>query len=96
MKGYIIWPAYLDKNLSKNNGRKLPKNLALDHPKYDEIKKALESIGLNHESQKNSRYPKDQGKDDRTSGRFIVEKKYSKNEILKKISKEIRKNRGGA
>ncbi len=95
MKGYIIWPSYLDKSLSKKNGRKLPKNLALDHPKYDEIKKALDSIGLVYEGEKNSKYPKDQGKDERILGRFIVEKKFSKNEILKKISKEIRKNRGG-
>jgi len=94
LKDYIIWPSYLDKNLSKKDGRKLPKNLALDHPKFDEIKKALEAIGVKHEIEKNSRYPKEQGKDDRNLGRFIVEKKFSKNEILKKISKEIRKNRG--
>ncbi|MDY1590854.1 MAG: signal recognition particle subunit SRP19/SEC65 family protein [Methanofastidiosum sp.] len=94
MKNYIVWPSYLDKNISKKDGRKLPKNLALDHPKFDEIKKALEVIGINHEIEKNSRYPKEQGKDDRNLGRFIVEKKFSKNEILKKISKEIRKSRG--
>ncbi|NYT03477.1 MAG: signal recognition particle protein Srp19 [Candidatus Methanofastidiosa archaeon] len=95
MKGYIIWPSYFDKNLSKKGGRKISKNLALDHPKFDEIKKALDTIGINHEVQKNSKYPKEQGKEDRNLGRFIVEKKFSKNEILKKISKEIRKNRGG-
>ena len=95
MKDYVIWPSYLDKNLSKKDGRKLPKNLALDHPRFDEIKKALESIGINHQIEKNSKYPKEQGKDDRNLGRFLVEKKFSKNEILKKISKEIRKNRGG-
>ena len=95
MKDYVIWPSYLDKNLSKKDGRKLPKNLALDHPRFDEIKKALESIGINHQIEKNSKYPKEQGKDERNLGRFLVEKKFSKNEILKKISKEIRKNRGG-
>ena len=95
MKDYVIWPSYLDKNLSKKDGRKLPKNLALDHPKFDEIKKALELIGINHQIEKNSKYPKEQGRDDRNLGRFLVEKKFSKNEILKKISKEIRKNRGG-
>ena len=95
MKDYVIWPSYLDKNLSKKDGRKLPKNLALDHPRFDEIKKALELIGINHQIEKNSKYPKEQGRDDRNLGRFLVEKKFSKNEILKKISKEIRKNRGG-
>jgi len=95
LKDYVIWPSYLDKNLSKKDGRKLPKNLALDHPRFDEIKKALESIGINHQIEKNSKYPKEQGKDERNLGRFLVEKKFSKNEILKKISKEIRKNRGG-
>ncbi len=95
MKDYVIWPSYLDKNLSKKDGRKIPKNLALDHPKFDEIKKALELIGINHQIEKNSKYPKEQGRDDRNLGRFLVEKKFSKNEILKKISKEIRKNRGG-
>ena len=94
MKDYIIWPSYFDKNLSKKDGRKLPKNLALDHPKFDEIKKALDSIGISHEIEKNSRYPKEQGQEERNLGRFIVEKKFSKNEILRKISKEMRKNRG--
>lgn len=95
MKGYIIWPSYLNKNLSKKEGRKLPKNLSLDDPKFEEIKNALESIGINHKIEKNARYPKEQGKEYRKIGRFIVEEKFSKNEILKKISKEIRKNRGG-
>lgn len=94
MKDYIIWPSYFDKNLSKKDGRKLPKNLALDRPKFDEIKKALDSIGISHEIEKNSRYPKEQGQEERNLGRFIVEKKFSKNEILRKISKEMRKNRG--
>lgn len=94
MKDYVVWPSYFDKNLSKKDGRKLPKNLALDHPKFDEIKKALESIGINHQLEKTSKYPKEQGKDERNLGRFIVEKKFSKNEILRKISKEMRKNRG--
>lgn len=94
MKDYVIWPSYFDKNLSKKDGRKLPKNLALDHPKFDEIKKALDSIGINHQLEKTSKYPKEQGKDERNLGRFIVEKKFSKNEILRKISKEMRKNRG--
>ena len=95
MKGYIIWPSYLNKNLSKKDGRKLPKNLSLDQPKFEEIKNALESIGISHDVEKNSRYPKEQGREDRNLGRFVVEKKFSKNEILKKISKEIRKSRGG-
>ena len=94
MKDYVVWPSYFDKNLSKKDGRKLPKNLALDHPKFDEIKKALGSIGINHQIEKNSKYPKEQGKEERNLGRFIVEKKFSKNEILRKISKEMRKNRG--
>lgn len=94
MKDYVVWPSYFDKNLSKKDGRKLPKNLALDHPKFEEIKKALESIEINYQIEKNSKYPKEQGKEGRNLGRFIVEKKFSKNEILRKISKEMRKNRG--
>ncbi len=94
MKDYIIWPAYLDKKLSKKDGRKLPKNLAVENPNLDEIKKALDTIKIKYELEKNLKYPKDQGKVERNIGRFLVEKKFSKNEILKKISKEIRKNRG--
>jgi len=94
LKDYIIWPAYLDKKLSKKDGRKLPKNLAVENPNLDEIKKALDTIKIKYELEKNLKYPKDQGKVERNIGRFLVEKKFSKNEILKKISKEIRKNRG--
>lgn len=95
MKGYIIWSAYLDKKLSKKEGRKLPKNLSVENPNFEEIKKALDAIKIDHELEKNVKYPKDQGRAERNQGRFIVEKKFSKSEILKKISKEIRKNRGG-
>ena len=36
-----VWPQYLDKNLSLNEGRKVSKEIAVEEPKLQDIEKAL-------------------------------------------------------
>ena len=37
----IIWPIYFDANKTRRNGRRVAKNLAVQSPKIDEVKKQL-------------------------------------------------------
>ena len=39
-----VWPQYLDKNLSLNEGRKVSKEIAVEEPKLQDIEKALKRL----------------------------------------------------
>jgi signal recognition particle subunit SRP19 len=83
----VIWPAYIDSDRTKQEGRKISKNSALKAPKLREISRAAGKLGLNPEVENNKSYPKSWWE---SSGRVIVDKDQSKIEILIKISKTIK------
>jgi len=41
----IIWPAYLDADLSRADGRRVPKAMAVEDPSVDEIAEAVRQVG---------------------------------------------------
>jgi len=41
----VIWPAYLDANLSRSEGRRVPEDLAVEDPTVEEIAKAVKQVG---------------------------------------------------
>lgn len=47
-----VWPQYLDKNLSLNEGRKVSKEIAVEEPKLQDIEKALKRLNLPYSTQK--------------------------------------------
>ena len=90
MSEVVIWPAYIDAEKSKTEGRKIPKKLAVASPKLAEIEKAAKKLGHKPQTEKEKAYPKTWWD---KSGLVMVEKKKSKNLILREISAEIKKNR---
>jgi signal recognition particle subunit SRP19 len=86
----IIWPAYLDAKISKSQGRKIPKNQAVNSPKLREVTQAAKKLGLNPEVDKHKSYPKSWWEN---SGRVIVDNKMAKRETILKISNLIRGSR---
>jgi signal recognition particle subunit SRP19 len=41
----VIWPAYLDANLSRSEGRRVPEDLAVEDPTVEEIARAVKQVG---------------------------------------------------
>ena len=41
----VIWPAYLDADRSRGEGRRVPSDLAVAEPTVEEIAKAVQQIG---------------------------------------------------
>ena len=82
----IIWPIYFDKSLSRLQGRKISKKLAIDKPDIDKIAKAAKSLGLTFNIEKNSSYPSRSWK---REGRLVVDKINNKNKLLHRIAKLI-------
>lgn len=86
----IIWPAYFDSTKTRNDGRRVPKNLAVPIPKISEVKEAAEKLGLPHELVADVGYSKTPWL---KTGMILVKKKGSKGQIVLLIAKQLLKVR---
>ena len=86
----IIWPAYFDLAKTRAKGRRVPRNLAVQSPKIGELQEAALKLGLKPEVALEAGYPKAPWS---KAGRMLVEKKSPKEEIIKKLGKQLVKAR---
>ncbi len=86
----IIWPQYLNKNLSLSEGRKISQDDSVKDPTINDIERALKRLGLKYELEKDKSYP---GKWYEKSGRVLVEWNKTKLELIKEISLKIKEMR---
>ena len=84
---YFIFPEYLDKSLTRKQGRRLSQELALDSPTITEIRLAAEKLEYSYEVQKYAAYPRQWWE---RKGLILIEKKKPKLQTLKDLSKEIK------
>lgn len=89
----IIWPAYFDLGKTRKEGRRVPKNLAVQSPRLIEIQEATAKLGLQNEAVADKGYPKTPWL---KTGMLLVEKNTSKEQVINKIAKEILKTRNEA
>lgn len=84
----IIWPAYIDLKRTKNEGRKVPKEFAVQNPKLKDIAGKLKKMGLEYSIEHKKSYPKDPWE---ICGYIKVkaDKRTSKLQILKEICKNM-------
>ena len=85
-----IWPQYINKNLTLNEGRKISKEDAVKDPTLSDIERAAKRLGLKYSVQKDVAYP---GKWYEKSGRLLVEWEGRKLELLREVSAEIKNMR---
>ena len=85
-----MWPQYLNKELSINEGRKIAKEDSVKEPTINDIERALKRLGLTFELEKDKSYP---GKWYEKSGRALVEWEGTKLELIKEISLKIKEMR---
>lgn len=90
MDKIVIWPVYIDKTKTRNEGRRISKSLAIQNPSLIEIERAAKKLGLNPTVEKDKAYPKEWWE---VSGRVLVDKVKPKSLLLKDIAKEIRRMR---
>jgi signal recognition particle subunit SRP19 len=55
----VIWPAYLDANLSRSEGRRVPEDLAVAEPTVEEIARAVKQVGYDIEVKRNKTYSRE-------------------------------------
>ena len=82
----IIWSVYFDSTKTRSEGRRIPKKLTTDRPKLDEIQRVVERMGFSHGIAVDAGFPRTPWQ---KIGRISVSKKGSKNQILKRIGREL-------
>ena len=82
----IIWPSYFDSSKTRKQGRRVPKSIAVQSPRIEELKQAVERLGLKNEVNLEAHFPKRPWS---KTGMLLVEKKESKEKIIQKIAKQL-------
>jgi signal recognition particle subunit SRP19 len=55
----VIWPAALDADRSRSEGRRVPRDLAVREPTVDEIAKAVQQVGYDAVIERDKTYPRE-------------------------------------
>ena len=83
----VIWPAAIDKNKTRAQGRAISRKSAVADPALDEIEKASKELGLDPVVEKDAAYPRSWWE---KSGRVTVLNNAPKTTVLRQISAHIR------
>jgi signal recognition particle subunit SRP19 len=90
VSGVVIWPANIDSEKTKKEGRKISKKQAVPSPTRKEITAAAKKLGLAPKSEKDKAYPREHWE---KRGLVRVEKTKGKTLILKEIAAGVKKQR---
>lgn len=55
----VIWPAYLDAECSRSEGRRVAEDLAVPDPTVDEIASAVQQVGYDAVIEREQTYPRE-------------------------------------
>ncbi len=86
----VIWPAYIDKNRSRSQGRIISKKSSVGEPTLAEIEKAALKLGMNPEVEKDRSYPRSWWE---KSGRVLIDNTAPKTKLSRKIAAAIKEIR---
>lgn len=84
---FVIYPEYFDAKLSKSEGRKIPKKLAIQDPNVETIEAIAKKMNLNPLIE-DKHYSKNWFEKRK---RVVIDKKGKKLELIKKIAEELKK-----
>jgi signal recognition particle subunit SRP19 len=80
VKENVIWPAYIDADLSRSEGRRVAADAAVADPTVDEIARAVQQVGYDAVIERDKTFPREyerrgrvlvQGADDATKNDLV-------------------------
>ncbi|HEX9908421.1 MAG TPA: signal recognition particle subunit SRP19/SEC65 family protein [Thermoplasmata archaeon] len=83
----ILWPSYFDLRVSREHGRRVAKKEAIEAPTAHMLFEAAKSLGLDCILELETAYPRHWY---RTEGRVLVEPKYDKKVLIRKIAAKLK------
>jgi signal recognition particle subunit SRP19 len=86
----VLYPAYFDLRRTREEGRRVPKGLAVETPTVEEIEKAAKALGLQPTVEADKAFP---GSHWRHDGRVLVRGDYFKTSIVRKVAERLKAGR---
>ncbi|EQD27381.1 Signal recognition particle, SRP19 subunit [mine drainage metagenome] len=88
-----VYPTYLERGASRQDGRRIPATLALENASHEEIEAAARRLGFTATDEPNKQYPRTAFD---SAGRVKIQKPPSmpKTRVLRALAEEIRRGRG--
>ncbi|MFW3146657.1 MAG: signal recognition particle subunit SRP19/SEC65 family protein [Thermoplasmatota archaeon] len=86
----IIWPEYFDIHLTREEGRRVPKHLAIENPNSEELFQIAKKLGLSPVLETSKSHP---SRWFRSSGRIRVQIDKPKTQVLMMIGRSMSKKR---
>ncbi|RLE62830.1 MAG: hypothetical protein DRJ49_01685 [Thermoprotei archaeon] len=90
---YILWPLYFDKSKSRSEGRRVPKNIAVNRPSAWEVLEAVKSLGFEAILEADKRHPSTWFEDRGCVLVKIDRVEMNKTKLLYRVAKELIKIR---
>jgi len=88
----VLYPAYFDLKRTRQEGRRVPKSLAVDGPTAEEIETAAKALGLSPKLEADRAYPSSHW---RKEGRVLVKADFYKTSVIRKVAEKIKGARQG-
>ena len=78
----VLWPAYFDASLTRSEGRRVPRELAVEEPTVDEIADAVQQVGYDAVIERDKPYSREY----EARGRVLVKgAEDTKNDLVQAI-----------
>ncbi len=86
----VVWPAYLDANLTRTQGRRIPANLAATDVTVEMLEAAADAAGFESEVAPDKRYPRNWSGN---SGQILLNNRegHKKKRLLLMLAKGVRR-----
>jgi signal recognition particle subunit SRP19 len=80
----VIWPAYLDAAKTRAEGRRVPRDQAVEDPTVDEIAEAVQQVGYDAVIERDMTYPREY----EPRGRVLVQgaEDATKNDLVQAVA----------
>lgn len=89
MDRIVIWPAFMDSELSRSQGRRLPRKLCTRSPKVEEMLEVASKLGLKPEIE-NMAFPRRWQTEKKA---LVLNEKTRRSEAILRIAEELRRER---
>lgn len=87
---FILWPQYFDSNLSRSEGRRMPRSLSIPAPNSGDLFHIAKKLGLSPVLEDDKAFPSRwmEGK-----GRIRIAKKFDKTTTMRKVAEGLQRKR---
>jgi signal recognition particle subunit SRP19 len=92
-KPMVLYPAYFDSGRSREEGRRVPRSMAIPGPRVEEVHQAAKAVGLQAIIDPDRSHPTTPFQKE---GRVLIQGNYVKTSVIRKIAENLKTTRASS